>query len=100
MSCTLYFIRLIGVKVYICLKVATTKYLVTGGAGFICSHISEALLDRGDSVRIFDNLATGRISNLTALKGRAEFVESDLRNLASIRSAVEGVQVAFHYGGL
>lgn len=85
---------------YSCLKVATTKYLVTGGAGFIGSHIAEALLDRGDSVRIFDNLATGRISNLAALKGRAEFVEGDLRDLDSLRSAVEGVEVVFHQGAL
>ena len=42
------------------LKVTTTKYLVTGGAGFIGSHIAEALLDKGESVRIFDNFATGK----------------------------------------
>ncbi len=78
----------------------TTRYLVTGGAGFIGSHIAEALLDRGESVRIFDNLATGRKSNLVALKSRAQFIEGDLRDLDSVRSAVQGVEVVFHQGAL
>jgi UDP-glucose 4-epimerase len=80
--------------------VTTTKYLVTGGAGFIGSHIAEALLDRGESVRIFDNFATGRKSNVDALKGRAQFIEGDLRDLDSVRSAVRGVEVVFHQGAL
>jgi UDP-glucose 4-epimerase len=82
------------------LKVATTKYLVTGGAGFIGSHIAEALLEQGESVRIFDNLATGRKSNLAALKGRAQLIAGDLRDLDSVRSAMQGVEVVFHQGAL
>src|SRR5438270_7456764 len=77
-----------------------TKYLVTGGAGFIGSHIAEALLDVGESVRIFDNLATGRESNLAALKGRAQFIQGDLRDLASVRVAMQGVEVVFHQAAL
>src|SRR5229473_5538788 len=79
---------------------ATARYLITGGAGFIGSHIAEALLDRGESVRIFDNFSTGRKSNLVALKGHAEFVEGDLRDLDSVRSAVQGIEVIFHQGAL
>ncbi|TMB75632.1 MAG: NAD-dependent epimerase/dehydratase family protein, partial [Chloroflexi bacterium] len=69
----------------------TARYLVTGGAGFIGSHIAEALLGVGETVRIFDNLATGRGSNLAALKGRAQFIQGDLRDLASVRVAMQGV---------
>src|SRR5438445_6780061 len=76
------------------------KYLVTGGAGFIGSHIAEALLGVGESVRIFDNLATGRESNLAALEGRAQFIQGDLRDLASVRAAMQGVEVVFHQGAL
>jgi len=80
--------------------VTTARYLVTGGAGFIGSHIAEALLGVGESVRIFDNLATGRESNLAALKGRAQFIQGDLRDLASVRAAMQGVEVVFHQGAL
>ena len=47
---------------------ATARSLITGGAGFIGSHIAEALLDAGQSVRVLDNLATGKEGNLAALK--------------------------------
>ena len=82
------------------MKVTTTKYLITGGAGFIGSHIAEALLDKGESVRIFDNFATGKTSNLAVLKGGAQIIEGDLRDLDSVRSAVQGVEVVFHQGAL
>ena len=54
---------------------AKTRYLVTGGAGFIGSHLVEALLARGDSVVVLDNLSTGRLTNLDAV-GPAETWES------------------------
>ncbi len=78
----------------------TARYLVTGGAGFIGSHIAEALLDQGESVRVLDNLATGRETNLAALQGRAQLIRGDLRNLEAVRAAVEGVEVVFHQGAL
>jgi len=80
--------------------VTTARYLVTGGAGFIGSHIAEALLDQGESVRVLDNLATGRETNLAALQGRAQLIRGDLRNLEAVRAAVEGVEVVFHQGAL
>ncbi|MBV9706809.1 MAG: SDR family oxidoreductase [Chloroflexi bacterium] len=82
---------------------STIGYLVTGGAGFIGSHIAETLLKQGESVRVFDNLATGRRSNLEALqgqRGRCEFVEGDLRDMQAVRSAVAGIEVVFHQGAL
>ena len=78
----------------------TVKYLVTGGAGFIGSHIAEALLDQGETVRILDNLATGRQANLQALQGRIQVVEGDLRDLETVKSAMMGVEVVFHQGAL
>lgn len=80
-----------------------TRYLVTGGAGFVGSHIAETLLKQGESVRVFDNFATGRSSNLEALQGLAghfEFVQGDLRDSNAVRAAVEGVEVVFHEGAL
>ncbi len=80
---------------------STIRYLVTGGAGFIGSHIAETLLKQGESVRVFDNLATGRSSNLEPLQGLAghfEFVQGDLRDSNAVRAAVEGVEVVFHQG--
>lgn len=76
------------------------KYLVTGAAGFIGSHLAEALLNRGESVRVLDNLATGRESNLALLRERAEVVVGDLRDLDTVRAAVQGVEVVFHQAAL
>src|SRR5947208_1753529 len=78
----------------------TARYLVTGGAGFIGSHIAEALLDQGESVIVFDNLATGRQTNLAAFKGRAQFIRGDLRDLASLSAAMKGVEIVFHQAAL
>jgi nucleoside-diphosphate-sugar epimerase len=81
-------------------QVTTAKYLVTGGAGFIGSHIAEALLERGETVRVLDNLATGRQVNLRTLEGRVQFVQGDLRNSDTIKTAVQGVEVIFHQAAL
>jgi nucleoside-diphosphate-sugar epimerase len=78
----------------------TTRYLVTGGAGFIGLHIAEALLKSGESVRILDNLATAKEANLAALGGRAQFIKGDLRDYDTVRAAMEGVEVVFHQGAL
>jgi nucleoside-diphosphate-sugar epimerase len=81
-------------------QVMTIKYLVTGGAGFIGSHIAETLLIRGESVRIFDNLSTGRQANLPALQGRAEFLYGDLRDFDAVKAAMTGVEVVFHQAAM
>jgi len=70
--------------------------LVTGGAGFIGSHLVEALLAEGFRVRVVDNLATGRRSNLAHLEGRFEWLEGDLAEFAVCRRAAEGVDCVFH----
>jgi len=81
----------------------TAKYLVTGGAGFIGSHIAETLLKQGESVRIFDNLATGRSANLEALywySKQIEIINGDLRDLEAVKRAVAGTEVVFHQAAL
>lgn len=77
------------------------KYLVTGGAGFIGSHIVETLLEQGDSVRVLDNFSTGKRENLEVLSAqfgvsRLEIIEGDVRNAARVGEAVRGVEVIFH----
>jgi len=72
------------------------SYLVTGGAGFIGSHIAEALVKRGDRVRVLDNLITGRRENLSPIADRIEFIEGDIRDYAATLRAAEGVSVIFH----
>ena len=77
----------------------TASYLVTGGAGFIGSHIAEMLLREGAVVRVFDNLATGRQRNIEALKklqGELEIINGDLRDSDAVGKAVTGVEVVFH----
>jgi nucleoside-diphosphate-sugar epimerase len=82
------------------IRVTTVRYFVTGGAGFIGSHIAEALLDGGESVIVFDNLATGRETNLTALKGDVQFIAGDIRDFDLLRTAMKGVEVVFHQAAL
>lgn len=71
-------------------------YLVTGGAGFIGSHIAEALIKRGDRVRVLDNFATGKKENIAHLMGKMEFVEADVRDYEATSRAMEGVNIVFH----
>jgi UDP-glucose 4-epimerase len=77
------------------------KYLVTGGAGFIGSHIAQTLLEQGESVRILDNFSTGKRENIQALAWRfdqnqLEVMEGDVRDAARVGDVVRGVQVIFH----
>jgi UDP-glucose 4-epimerase len=74
--------------------------LVTGGAGFIGSHLVEALLRRGDQVRVFDNFSTGRHENVKHLHDDVELIEGDLRDVDAVRRAVAGVEVVFHQAAL
>ena len=74
-------------------------YLVTGGAGFIGSHLAEELVRRGERVRIVDNLVTGKRHNLAHLP-EIEFIEGDLADLAVARRAVAGVDYVLHQAAI
>src|ERR1051325_9217316 len=84
--------------------------LVTGGAGFIGSHLCSALLRRGDHVRALDNLVNGSRENLEALlhdagvpadaAQRLEFVEADIRDRAAVSAAMKDCRTVFHLGAL
>ena len=76
------------------------KYLVTGGAGFIGSHIAETLAGRGDAVRVLDNLSTGKKENLAGLLDQVEFIEGDIRDLETCRRAVKGMDHVLHQAAL
>ena len=75
-------------------------YLVTGGAGFIGSNITERLAKSGKSVRVFDNFLTGKRENLSSLAGKAEIIEGDLRNIDQLSRAMAGVRYVLHLGAL
>jgi len=74
--------------------------LVTGGAGFVGSHLVARLVTDGHHVRVLDNLSTGRRENLDRISGDFEFIKGDLRSPGDLRKAVEGVEVVFHEGAL
>src|SRR5438128_191047 len=74
--------------------------LVTGGAGFIGSHLVDGLLDAGHSVRVLDNLSTGDLANLADVRQRIQLIEGDITDLATVRSAMEGVVWVFHEAAL
>jgi UDP-glucose 4-epimerase len=76
------------------------RMLVTGGAGFIGSHLVEALLEEGSPVRVVDNLTTGHRSNLAHLEGRYDWIEGDLADFDVCRRAVEGVACVFHQAAI
>jgi nucleoside-diphosphate-sugar epimerase len=74
--------------------------LVTGGAGFIGSHLVDALLERGAHVHVLDNFATGKRENLAHCLDRIELIEGDIRDAENCRRASEGVRFVFHQAAL
>ncbi|MGH7409969.1 MAG: NAD-dependent epimerase/dehydratase family protein, partial [Candidatus Methylomirabilis sp.] len=73
-------------------------YLVTGGAGFIGSHLVHELVRRGERVRVLDDFSTGRWENLQDVLGRVELVEGSLTDPAAVGQAVEGTTFVLHQG--
>jgi UDP-glucose 4-epimerase len=76
------------------------RSLVTGGAGFIGSHIVDALLREGHEVRVLDNFSTGERRNLLHVAGDVEIVEGDMRSFERAHSAVKGCDLVFHQAAL
>ena len=76
------------------------QYLVTGGAGFIGSHLCRRLLASGWAVRVLDDLSSGRRENLAALDGEVDLVEGDLRDEALVSAALAGVDYVLHHAAV
>ncbi len=79
---------------------ARRRALVTGGAGFIGSHIVDALVDDGWAVRVLDNFSTGCEENLTRAQSRIEILRGDVRDPRAVEEAVSEVDVVFHQGAV
>lgn len=76
------------------------KSLITGGAGFIGSNMVRFLLDKGESVRVFDNFETGKHENLVEVEKDIEIIEGDVRDRGAVDRAVAGVDVVYHLAAL
>ncbi len=72
------------------------RAFITGGAGFIGSHLADALIARGDSVTILDNLSTGSLKNLSGVTEKVEFVEGDIRNQDLVEKLTQNADVVLH----
>ena len=79
---------------------AASRVLVTGGAGFIGSHLAERLCREGHRVRVLDNLATGKRENLASVGGEIELVEGDVRSYEQVHRCVRGCDLVFHQAAL
>jgi len=76
------------------------RYLVTGGAGFIGSHIVSRLVELGDEVRVVDNLSTGSLDNIGHVESDIDFLHGDLRNPDVCAQATDGIDTIFHVAAL
>ncbi len=79
---------------------AAGVYLVTGGAGFIGSHLATRLVREGYRVRVLDSLATGRLSNLEEIRSQIDFIQGDIRDQGVCRAACQEAAVVFHQAAL
>jgi len=77
-----------------------SSYLVTGGAGFIGSNIVEALIEKGEKVKVIDNFVSGKRENLSCLSGKIKLIEGDIRDLPLLKKATSGVDFILHQAAL
>jgi len=76
------------------------KFLVTGGAGFIGSNLTEALVANGDKVRIIDNFSSGKRENISHLENKIEIIDGDIRDYWTVLQAVDGIDFILHQAAL
>lgn len=74
--------------------------LITGGAGFVGSHIATALVDAGARVRVVDNLSTGYLKNLRHIESKVDFIEGSVADAATLRRALTDVELVFHQAAI
>jgi UDP-glucose 4-epimerase len=72
------------------------RVFITGGAGFIGSHLADALVARGDAVTILDNMSTGSASNIAHLEGKVEIIKGDIRDVATVEKAIASADLVLH----
>lgn len=77
-----------------------SKFLVTGGAGFIGSHIVQRLVGLGERVRVIDDFSGGSMENIADVAGDLEIHEADIRDLDQVREAVDGIDFVLHHAAL
>ncbi|PJC46151.1 MAG: LPS biosynthesis protein WbpP, partial [Candidatus Omnitrophica bacterium CG_4_9_14_0_2_um_filter_43_12] len=77
-----------------------SKFLVTGGAGFIGSHIAGALVRDGNKVVVLDDFSSGRRENLSEIMSKIELIEGDIRDKKAVAKAVSGVDYVLHQAAL
>lgn len=75
-------------------------YLVTGGAGFIGSHIVRKLVPMEEPVRVLDNFSAGKMENLQGIDDKIELITGDILDQAVVEKAMKGAQVVLHQGAL
>jgi len=85
---------------YVVMKLPFKSALVTGGAGFIGSHLVDTLVSAGCKVAVLDNLSSGNYSNLNHLEGQFAFYKADIRDQQAISTAAEGCEVIFHLAAI
>jgi len=76
------------------------KFVITGGAGFIGSHLAKSLINEGHTVTIIDNLNTGKIENLKEILNQVDFVKGDIRDVELLKNKLKGVDGVFHEAAL
>jgi len=74
--------------------------VITGGAGFIGSHLAEGFVRNGYAVRVIDNLSTGKLRNLAHIKDSIDFRKNDIRDSAGLTQALEGASIILHHAGI
>ncbi len=75
-------------------------YLVTGGAGFIGSHLVESLVRRSERVRILDDFSSGKMENLSGVQDKVEIIEGDIRNIEQVQQSMNGVDYVLHHAAI
>jgi UDP-glucose 4-epimerase len=73
---------------------------ITGGAGFIGSHLAEGFVRKGYAVRVLDNLTTGSMTNLARIKNHVDYRKVDIRDLKALTEALRGASIVLHHAGL